>query len=398
MDHLVKVNNLSKQYYRKSNQDSFMALKDISFNIDSGEVVGIIGRNGAGKSTLLKILSEIVSPSSGTVTFNGTVASILDIGTGFHPDLSGYENIYLNASFLGMKKKDIDNKINNIIQFSEIGDFIHEPISSYSNGMYLRLAFSIAINVSPQVLLLDEVIAVGDREFRMKCNSKIRELAAKGVAIVLVSHNMQQVLEFCSRCIWIDSGTIQLDGKAMDVIERYVSREYINQNSGEEQLVGPKRIDRKIAEFTVIHSIEMVNEVGEALTSTSSPILFKILCEKLVSEDSLEISIYLMNLDGIRIFLDSFALRPDYSNNIICEIGKYWVECTIPPFLLNRGIYHLSIVITRSCEVIGELENVFVFKVFPTSTNGVDHNFSKMNTLVAPRLNWVVTPLSETNN
>ena len=112
MDHLVKVNNLSKQYYRKSNQDSFMALKDISFNIDSGEVVGIIGRNGAGKSTLLKILSEIVSPSSGTVTFNGTVASILDIGTGFHPDLSGYENIYLNASFLGMKKKDIDNKIN----------------------------------------------------------------------------------------------------------------------------------------------------------------------------------------------------------------------------------------------------------------------------------------------
>lgn len=398
MDHLVKVNNLSKQYYRKSNQDSFMALKDISFNIDSGEVVGIIGRNGAGKSTLLKILSEIVSPSSGTVTFNGTVASILDIGTGFHPDLSGYENIYLNASFLGMKKKDIDNKINSIIQFSEIGDFIHEPISSYSNGMYLRLAFSIAINVSPQVLLLDEVIAVGDREFRMKCNGKIRELAAKGVAIVLVSHNMQQVLEFCSRCIWIDSGTIQLDGKAMDVIERYVSREYINQNSGEEQLVGPKRIDRKIAEFTVIHSIEMVNEVSEALTSTSSQILFKILCEKLVSEDSLEISIYLMNLDGIRIFLDSFALRPDYSNNIICEIGKYWVECTIPPFLLNRGIYHLSIVITRSCEVIGELENVFVFKVFPSSTNGVDRNFSKMNTLVAPRLNWVVTPLSETNN
>ena len=264
--------------------------------------------------------------------------------------------------------------------------------------MYLRLAFSIAINVSPQVLLLDEVIAVGDREFRMKCNGKIRELAAKGVAIVLVSHNMQQVLEFCSRCIWIDSGTIQLDGKAMDVIERYVSREYINQNSGEEQLVGPKRIDRKIAEFTVIHSIEMVNEVSEALTSTSSQILFKILCEKLVSEDSLEISIYLMNLDGIRIFLDSFALRPDYSNNIICEIGKYWVECTIPPFLLNRGIYHLSIVITRSCEVIGELENVFVFKVFPSSTNGVDRNFSKMNTLVAPRLNWVVTPLSETNN
>ena len=196
-------------------------LKGISFKVHKGETVALIGQNGCGKSTTLKMLTKIMYPNKGTVTVNGKVSSLIELGAGFHPDMSGRENIYINASILGIKKEEVDRRIDEIIRFSELEEFIDNPIRTYSSGMYMRLAFSVAINVDADILLIDEILAVGDQAFQEKCLRKLDELRAAGATIVIVSHSMGQIKEIADRCIWIEDGRIREDGDTEEVCDHY---------------------------------------------------------------------------------------------------------------------------------------------------------------------------------
>ena len=199
----------------------FRALDDVSFDVRKGETVGLIGRNGAGKSTMLKILSRITTPTCGEALVRGRVGSLLEVGTGFHPELTGRENIYLNGSILGMSKREIDAKFDEIVAFSEVGEFLETPVKRYSSGMYVKLAFSIAASLDTDVLLLDEVLAVGDAAFRKKSLARMKEIAASGRTILFVSHSMGDVKTICSRCIWFDHGRVVRDGPTDDVSAAY---------------------------------------------------------------------------------------------------------------------------------------------------------------------------------
>ncbi len=203
-------------------EDILWALRDVSFSVERGEVIGIVGRNGAGKSTLLKILSRITYPTSGTMRVNGRVASLLEVGTGFHEELTGRENIYLNGSILGMSKKEVERKMDAIVEFSGVERFLDTPIKRYSSGMRLRLGFAVAAHLDPDLLIVDEVLAVGDAAFQKKCLNVMQDLRGGGRTVLFVSHNLAAVENLCSRCIWIDAGEVRMDGESREVIQAYM--------------------------------------------------------------------------------------------------------------------------------------------------------------------------------
>ena len=208
----------SRNAYVKNN-----ILKGISFDIEKGDILGIIGKNCSGKSTLLKLITRIIYPDSGSIKINGKVSSLIELGAGFHPDMTGRENIYINASIYGLTKKEIDAKLDTIIKFSELEEFIDSPIRTYSSGMYMRLAFSVAINVEAEILLIDEILSVGDANFQAKCFKKMQELKDSGITIVIVSHDLHTMKELCNKVIWIESGKIRESGDAETVISKYLN-------------------------------------------------------------------------------------------------------------------------------------------------------------------------------
>jgi ABC-type polysaccharide/polyol phosphate transport system ATPase subunit len=209
--------------FRKGQQQNFQALSDISFDVRDGEVLGIIGRNGSGKSTLLKIVAGVLKPSGGKVEINGSVAALIELGAGFHPDLTGRENLVVSGLLLGMTRKEIAAKEEGIIAFSELGDFIDSPVKQYSSGMYMRLAFSLAVESDPEILLLDEILAVGDAEFQEKCHARMAEFRDKGKTIIFVSHNLPIVRCICTRLLLLDHGNILADGRPEEVLDFYSS-------------------------------------------------------------------------------------------------------------------------------------------------------------------------------
>ncbi len=210
-------------FLRSSKADVYWALKNINLTIETGKTVGLIGHNGSGKSTLLKLITKIIYPTSGEIVTHGRVSSLLELGAGFHPDFTGRENIYINASIFGLSRKEIDSKLESIIEFSELRDFIDSPIRTYSSGMYTRLAFSVAVHVSPDILLIDEILAVGDVNFQKKCISKIKEFKKKGVTMVFVSHNMNDVLEICDSVVWLDKGSMIEYGDTETIASKYLA-------------------------------------------------------------------------------------------------------------------------------------------------------------------------------
>ncbi|MFE5324205.1 ABC transporter ATP-binding protein [Paenibacillus sp. NPDC056579] len=235
---VIDVNNVSKKFILKKEKnitlkerliyrgrekaEEFWALDDVSCKIESGRTIGLIGRNGSGKSTLLKLLTRIMYPTSGTIKIQGRVSSLLELGAGFHTDFTGIENIYMNASILGLTRKEIDQKLHSIIEFSELEEFINNPLRSYSSGMYMRLAFSVAINVNPDILLIDEVLSVGDTSFQKKCINKLKELKRQGKTIVIVSHDNHTMEILCDEVIWLNKGKIVKSGDSKIVINEYL--------------------------------------------------------------------------------------------------------------------------------------------------------------------------------
>jgi ABC-2 type transport system ATP-binding protein len=234
----IEVSHLSKKFrlYHERNQslkaalmrgavskhEDFWALNDVSFSIPTGSTFGLIGSNGSGKSTLLKILARIYTPTSGKISYSGRMSALLEVGSGFHQELSGRENIYLNGSILGMSKKEIDNKFDEIVDFSGVEAFLDQPVKNYSSGMYVRLGFSVAISVQPEILIVDEVLAVGDAEFQEKCLTKFSEFKDQGRTVVLVTHSMGSVLEMCDQAAWLEKGELKTVGPAKQTVKKYL--------------------------------------------------------------------------------------------------------------------------------------------------------------------------------
>src|SRR5450755_653115 len=220
---------------RRQKQETFWALKDVFLEVNDGETLGIIGRNGAGKSTLLKILSRITKPTTGFAEIRGRVGSLLEVGTGFHPELTGRENTFLSGAILGMSKRDITRKFDEIVAFAELEKFIDTPVKHYSSGMYVRLAFAVAAHLEPEILLVDEVLAVGDVNFQKKCLGKMGDVARAGRTVVLVSHQLNQIRRLCNRVVWIDGGKVRQNGSAHEVVSAYEGAMSSGTRNGEQQ-------------------------------------------------------------------------------------------------------------------------------------------------------------------
>ena len=281
----IEVRNMSKQFkveYDKANTlktklifwnrkkpEFHQVLNNINLNIKKGETVALIGVNGSGKSTLLKLMTKIIYPTKGTIETDGKLTSLLELGAGFHPDFTGRENIYFNASIFGLTKKEIDARIDDIIEFSELGEFIDNPIRTYSSGMYMRLAFSVAINVDAEILLIDEILAVGDQHFQEKCYNKLRELRDSNKTIVIVTHSLEIVKDLCTRVIWIYKGELRLDGDPTYVVEEYL--EQVAQDHKQERQKNIESGKQKSKAVVYIDSPRDISKVD----STDKQYLFK---------------------------------------------------------------------------------------------------------------------------
>lgn len=222
--YLDKANSLKEKmlFWKRNRKEVRQVLRGINLNIKRGEAVALIGVNGSGKSTLLKLMTKIIYPNKGKIVINGKLTSLLELGAGFHPDFSGRENIYFNASIFGLTKKQIDDRLEQIIEFSELRDYIDNPVRTYSSGMFMRLAFAVAINVDADILLVDEILSVGDQHFQEKCINKMKQLKQEGKTMVFVTHSLDSAKELCDRAVWLSNGVLKLDGKTNKVIEKYI--------------------------------------------------------------------------------------------------------------------------------------------------------------------------------
>jgi lipopolysaccharide transport system ATP-binding protein len=316
----------------------FWALRDVSFEVQRGEVIGIIGRNGAGKSTLLKILSRIVAPTEGTARLRGRVASLLEVGTGFHPELTGRENIYLNGSMLGMRKTEIDRKFDEIVAFSEIEEFLDTPVKRYSSGMYVRLAFAVAAHLEPEILIVDEVLAVGDHGFQKKCLGKMHDVATgDGRTILFVSHNMGALSQLCKHGVLLENGRVKTIGPVGDVIRTYL-KSGLNLNTAQNCFPTNPSKSSQYVSAEILHGD---GELGSDF-SCDEPVTIRLRFEIREPNRSLFLAFYLQNLDGTRVF-HSDVRDTDPSVVDRMDAGLHTFEIQIPPRLLAPTTYMLSV-------------------------------------------------------
>ena len=317
---------------------SFWALRNVSFEVRRGEVVGLIGRNGAGKSTLLKILSRIVEPTEGVVRLRGRVASLLEVGTGFHQELTGRENIYLNGAILGMRKAEIDRKFDEIVAFSEIEQFLDTPVKRYSSGMYVRLAFAVAAHLEPEILIVDEVLAVGDYAFQKKCLGKMHDVATDdGRTVLFVSHNMGALAQLCEHGILLEHGQVKAIGPANDVIQTYL-RSSLDEDKA--QVCFPTDL-AKPCQFI---SAEILHDDGSLGSdfSCDEPVTIRLRFEVREPVPSLFLTFYLQNLDGTRVLFSDIR-DTDRSVSDRLGVGLHTFEVTVPARLLAATTYLLTI-------------------------------------------------------
>ena len=325
----------------QSDESEFWALKDVSFSVQQGEVVGIIGRNGAGKSTLLKILSRVTEPTSGQIRIRGRVASLLEVGTGFHPELTGRENIFLNGAILGMTRAEIKTKFDEIVAFAEVEKFLDTPVKRYSSGMYVRLAFAVAAHLEPEILIVDEVLAVGDYEFQKKCLGKMRSASTEsGRTVLFVSHNMTAVASLCGRALLMDRGRVCSIGAANEIIDAYTSpvSKRLHQQAWNDSLTAPG--DDRVR----VSRLAIETERGEPLNciEMGSPFNISIDYWNLIEGANLFLEVIFRTADGTLIF-HSFSLEDGAVDGGPLMQGLYSAICHVPGDLLNAGIYHIEI-------------------------------------------------------
>jgi lipopolysaccharide transport system ATP-binding protein len=379
---IIEVKNLSKQYqigvdrtYKtlsesvmtglrhpirtlrnlRAPKETFWALKDVNFEVERGEVLGIIGRNGAGKSTLLKILSRITHPTEGEIVMRGRVGSLLEVGTGFHPELTGRENIFFNGAILGMKRREIEEKFDEIVKFSGVEKFLDTPVKRYSSGMNVRLAFSVAAHLDPEILLVDEVLAVGDAGFQKKCLGKMGEVASEGRTVLFVSHNMAAITSLCSRAILIENGRIKQDGESTSIVSTYLSNN-ISQSRSHCLINHPNRT-RGYKEHLTFFSINMDNGVA----CYGEPLVFKVGYDFPHIIYTPQFVIIFYNISGIK----AFTLISEYQTNDIPNSlrGKGEITCQIPRLPLMPGTYYVDLMLWQPGQKLDEIKNVTHFQV-----------------------------------
>jgi lipopolysaccharide transport system ATP-binding protein len=365
--------------------EDFWALKKVSFEIKQGERVGIIGRNGAGKSTLLKILSRITEPTTGRVRIKGRVASLLEVGTGFHPELTGRENIFLNGAILGMTRAEIKKKFDEIVDFAEIEKFLDTPVKRYSSGMYVRLAFAVAAHLEPEILIIDEVLAVGDAQFQKKCLWKMEDVSTKeGRTVLFVSHNMEAITNLCSKAILLKSGLLRTTGKTRDVVH-----DYLTQSTEQVTL-------REWPDIATAPGNEKAKLVRASVTSTgSSPTVFQTdtafefefkFFYQSMDRTNLDVTYHLSDERGILVYVASTCLSLDQAT---FERGYVHAKCKVPGNLFNVGTFTVNrlLLVRDRGTVIFEQRDVLMFEVVQGSKSQLGWAGQKEG-VVKPILEW----------
>jgi lipopolysaccharide transport system ATP-binding protein len=332
----------------------FKALDGVSFEITKGEIVGIIGRNGAGKSTLLKIMSRITMPTSGFIGIKGRIASLLEVGTGFHPELTGRENVYLNGAILGMSRSEVSAKFDEIVDFAEIGDFIDTPVKRYSSGMYVRLAFAVAAHLEPEILLVDEVLAVGDVNFQNKCMGRMRDVTRAGRTVVFVSHNMTAVSSLCPRSVLLDDGKVAMSGATPEVIKAYLDHPALDGRPLYE--IDPEEVDGQavIAKVTVVNN----NGIMQGAYELTEDFHIEIEYELREALSGLSVGLQIMMDDGYTTVISLSDPELDASRLETRDAGYYRARLRIPACLLNTGTYYIRVGISSRFSIYSVVEAV----------------------------------------
>jgi ABC-type polysaccharide/polyol phosphate transport system ATPase subunit len=396
--HSVEVEHVSKRYrigarYYVTLRDTisaalrldrdpapdFWALRDISFTVDDGESIGIIGRNGAGKTTLLKVLARVTQPTTGVARMRGRVGPLLEVGTGFHPELSGRENIFLNGAILGMSRADIRRRFDEIVEFSGVEKFLETPVKRYSSGMYLRLAFSVAAHVDPDIVVVDEVLAVGDAEFQRKCLGKMSQFAREGRTVIFVSHDLGALARICPRAIWLENGEIKHDGPATRSIELYLDAR--GERASYVQL--PVEPDDPVQ----LTAVGVTTLSGSALDTPRRDEPFAVRMRFMVREPvrGLDLKVYLLTRSGVRV-LDENLLDQLDDVQFGDVPGEWEASATIPP-VLAAGDYVVGVSILSPYEWFFERE-VIAFRLWPAPEQRQDS--IDRNRVIQPRVEWRV--------
>lgn len=367
-------------------------LKGISFDVKKGEAIGLIGQNGCGKSTLLKLMTKIIYPDQGSITMNGRISSLIELGAGFHPDMSGRENIYTNASIFGLNKKEIDKRLQSIIDFSELEEFIDNPVRTYSSGMYMRLAFAVAINVDADILLIDEILAVGDANFQAKCFNKLREIKAAGTTIVIVSHALGQIEQICERSVWIESGKIRQIGVPRDIHPHYLEfmgqktvaaekKEQAKNNSGEEdkEVVASGKLENRNrwgnGEVT-IEKVSLLNSDDQEsyVFKTGDPMKIKIEYTSVRNSVKSNIGFSITNMNNVLCYGTNVWIE---NNRFISVNGNGSVIIKIEIMNLMPGEYFLDVAAyTEDNFPQDDIKKILKFKVV---SNKQDIGICKIN-------------------
>ncbi|HEX8136011.1 MAG TPA: ABC transporter ATP-binding protein [Pyrinomonadaceae bacterium] len=420
MKPIIKVENVSKRYFigarevgpqtwRKrltgvvsspfksiraqlnSSRETIWALKEINFEVEPGEILGIIGHNGAGKSTLLKLLSRITEPTTGRIELYGRLGSLLEVGTGFHPELTGRENVYLNGAILGMKRSEIDRQFDEIVAFAEIEKFLDTPVKHYSSGMYMRLAFAVAASLEPEILVVDEVLAVGDAEFQKKCLGKMGEISKQGRTILMVSHNMPSIINLCQRAILLSGGKSIAAGHPAEVVQSYLS--IVRSASGE--VIWPDPAQAPGNETVRLHAVRVIQEELGGPTADvdiSKETLIQLIYWNLQDGALLYPAIWLRDQMGTYVLSSSnhksVSLTEDAWNKSPYPTGLFQSVCRIPANFLNEGQYSVTAIVGKAPFDTQILEDyVLTFRVHDTGEMRKEYFGAWVGT-VRPRLAW----------
>lgn len=405
-DYAIKVENLSKKYclensYNKKSfweslkdyfvptvkEQNLYALKDINFTIKKGDIVGVIGKNGAGKSTLLKILSGIVAPSSGRAIINGRIASLLEVGTGFHEELTGRENIFLSGVILGMHSCEIKKEFDAIVAFAGVEQFLDIPVKKYSSGMRLRLAFSVAAHLNPEILLIDEVLAVGDYEFEKKCLGAIDRFGASGRTVLFVSHQATTVLRLCKKAILLEQGKVAVVGQTKEVLDYYLGYKKLTQSSiswDEEKAPGDK--------YGVLLSIEVLNCFDSYYVASENPILIEVTYKVKISNTKAVPLLCFYNAQNELLFAQSEKEDEELEKTV----GIYKTLCTIPAHIFNEEKISVTVFLTNMGGAGKVVENNCIVRLdtiisFIPKALAKKESFWKLPGLITPRLSWKTT-------
>jgi lipopolysaccharide transport system ATP-binding protein len=372
--------------------NTIWALKDVSFEVRQGQVLGVVGRNGAGKSTLLKILARVTDPTEGLGEIRGRVGSLLEVGTGFHPELTGRENIYLNGAILGMHRVEIERKFDEIVEFSEVGQFIDTPVKRYSSGMYLRLAFAVAAHLEPEILVVDEVLAVGDAEFQRKCLGKMSDVAQQGRTVLFVSHNMSAVLRLTQETIVIEKGRLAMRGPTPQAVDYYLSQGYSQEG---QRVWEVDEVPLDAAPFCPV-AIRLLNIQGKIVDMVRSVDSCMVEMEYELSAPitGLRIGVYLLSTRGEYIFTSFDTDEADRYERMSTRLaGRYISRCTIPPDFLNEGRFVIGVnASSYRVRRYFQDEKALTFSVDAVGAPGMQWPEPRMGA-IRPRLDWQIEVL-----